>query len=139
MQLTQEYLDTITYKVIGAAIEVHKTFGPGLLESVYHKCMKKELELRGISYKSEMLIPVHYKGLEIVTELRCDLFVENCIVVEFKITEGIMPIHEAQLLTYMNLLGCSKGIIITFNCINIFKEGQKTLITEGYHKLPKSN
>ena len=135
MQLTKKYLDDITYKVIGAAIEVHRTLGPGLLESVYHKCMKKEMELRGISFKSEMIVPVRYKGIEVPTEFRCDLWVEDCIVVELKITECILPIHEAQLLTYMNLLGSLKGIIITFNCLNIFREGQKTLVTEAYYKL----
>jgi len=130
MELTKQYLDQLTYKVIGAAIEVHKALGPGLLESVYHKCMKKELELKGIGFQSELSVPVDYKGLEIDTELRCDLLIENCLAVELKSVDVMLPIHEAQILTYMRLLEVPKGILINFNCVNIFKEGQKTFVNE---------
>ena len=130
MELTKQYLDQLTYKVIGAAIEVHKALGPGSLESVYHKCMKKELELKGIGFQSELSVPVDYKGLEIDTELRCDLFIEKCLAVELKSVDVMLPIHEAQILTYMRLLEVPKGILINFNCVNIFKEGQKTFVNE---------
>jgi len=130
MELTKQYLDQLTYKVIGAAIEVHKALGPGLLESVYHKCMKKELELKGIGFQSELSVPVDYKGLEIDTELRCDLFIEKSLAVELKSVDVMLPIHEAQILTYMRLLEVPKGILINFNCVNIFKEGQKTFVNE---------
>jgi GxxExxY protein len=91
----------LTYQINGAAIEVHKFLGPKLLESVYHKCLKKELNLRGISFKSELLVPIIFKDLEIETDLRCDLFIENCIVLELKAIETILPIHHAQLMTYI--------------------------------------
>ena len=108
MEITKSYLKDLIYKVNGAAIEVHKALGPGLLESVYHKCMKHELSNRGIKYQSEMRVAVNFKGIEIDAELRCDLFVENILPVELKATEGIIPIHEAQIMTYMKLLKYQK-------------------------------
>ena len=110
--ITKSYLTDLTYQINGAAIEVHKFLGPELLESVYHKCLKKELNLRGISFKSELLVPIVFKDLEIETDLRCDLFIENCIVLELKAIEIILPIHHAQLMTYMKLLESPKGIFI---------------------------
>lgn len=135
MDLSKKYLDRLTYKVIGAAIEVHKALGPGLLESVYHKCLKKELELNGIRFQSELSVPVDYKGLEIDTELRCDLLIENTLAVELKSVDVMLPIHEAQILTYMRLLEVPKGILINFNSVNIFKEGQKTFVNELFRDL----
>lgn len=111
MKLTKKALNDLVYQVIGAAIEVHKVVGPGLLESVYHKCMIEELRQRDISFESERLIPIEYKGKTINAELRCDLFVENILPVELKAVESIIPIHEAQLITYMRLLSIPKGII----------------------------
>ncbi len=137
MEISKTYLTDLVYRVNGAAIEVHKALGPGLLESVYHKCLKKELTIRGISFQSELLVPVSYKGLEINTELRCDLFVENILVVELKAIESILPIHEAQILTYMKLLNVPKGLMINFNTVNIFREGQKTYVNELYRSLPE--
>ena len=134
--MTKKYLDKLTYDVIGAAIEVHKSLGAGLLESVYHECMNHELTLRGINFSSENIVPVNFKGLELETELKCDLFVEKCLVVELKAVAKIAPIHEAQLLTYMKLLKSPKGILINFNCINLFKDGQKTFVNEFFRKLP---
>ena len=135
MKVTKTYLKDLVYRVNGAAIEVHKTLGPGLLESVYHKCMKQELSLRGISFQSELLAPVSYKGIEIDTELRCDLFVESVLAVELKAMDGILPIHEAQILTYMKLLTVPKGLLINFNTSNLFKEGQRTFVNELYRNL----
>lgn len=132
MHLTKTQIKDLTYKINGAAIEVHKSLGPGLLESVYHKCLIHELNIRGISFTSEMIVPVNYKGLELNTELRCDLFIENSIVVELKAVEKILPIHEAQLLTYMNLLEVPFGILFNFNTTNIYHEGQKTFVNELY-------
>jgi GxxExxY protein len=135
MHLTKSQIKDLTYQVNGAAIEVHKVLGPGLLESVYHKCLVHELNLRRINFKSEMVVPVNYKGFGISAELRCDLYVENTIVVELKSVEKIIPIHEAQLLSYMNLLNSPFGIIINFNCTNIFNEGQKTYVNQLYRAL----
>ena len=133
--MTKKVINNLIYKVNGAAIEVHKSIGPGLLESVYHKCLKKELALRGIKYKSELIVNVNYKGLDLDTELRCDLFIENILPVELKAVEYILPVHEAQILTYMKLLNVPKGLLINFNVSNIFHEGQKTFVNELYEKL----
>lgn len=133
--MTKKYLNNLTYEIIGAAIEVHKALGPGLLESVYHKCMKEELFVRKLSYSSELIVPVNYKGIDVETELRCDLLIENSIVVELKAADAIAPVYEAQLLTYMKLLQKPKGILINFNCANLFKEGQKTFVNELFRDL----
>lgn len=135
--ITQKYLDELSFNIIGACIQVHKTIGRGLLESVYHECLKEELHHRKINFLTEMKVPLVYKNKELKADLRCDLFVENCLVVELKATSEINPIHEAQLMTYMKLLKAPKGIIINFNCFNIFKEGQKTFVNEYYKILPK--
>ena len=135
MEITKSYLIDLIYKVNGAAIEVHKALGPGLLESVYHKCMKHELSLRGIKYQSELSVPINYKGITVDAELRCDLFVENILPVELKATEGFHPIHEAQIITYMKLFKVPEGLLLNFNVINLFKEGQRTYVNELYRNL----
>jgi len=135
MELTKTYLKDLVYHVNGSAIEVHKNLGPGLLESIYHKCLEKELSIKDFKFKTELIIPINYKGLEIDANLRCDLFVENCLLVELKSVEKILPIHEAQLLTYMKLLKIPMGLMINFNVTNIYKEGQKTYINEIYRVL----
>lgn len=135
MTITRSCLKDLVYQVNGAAIEVHKSIGPGLLESVYHQCLKKELELRNINYSSELLVPLKYKGHELESKLRCDLFIENALVVELKSVNEINPIFEAQLLTYMNLLNAPIGLLINFNVKNIFYEGQKTLVNQLYSRL----
>jgi GxxExxY protein len=133
--MTKTYLKDIIYQVNGSAIEVHKHIGPGLLESVYHKCLTKELSIRGINFETELVIPIHYKGISIEADLRCDLFIEKKLIVELKAVEKILPIHEAQLLTYMKLLEIPIGLIINFNVTNIYKEGQKTYVNELYRQL----
>lgn len=135
--MTQKYLDELTYDVIGAAIEVHKIMGRGLLENVYHQCLKEELSNRKINFSTEMRIPVIYKNKELEIDFKCDLFIEKCLVVELKAVTEISVIHEAQLLTYMKLLKAPKGILINFNCYNIFKEGQKTFVNEYFTNAPK--
>jgi GxxExxY protein len=133
--MTKSYLTDLIYKVNGAAIEVHKTLGPGLLESVYHKCIVHELTLRKINFKTELFIPVNYKGLNLDVDLRCDLLVEDALIVEFKSVDTVLPIHIAQLMTYMKLLKLPIGLMINFNCSHIFKEGQKTYVNELYEEL----
>ena len=135
--MTQKYLDELTFNVIGAAIEVHKNMGSGLLESVYQQCMIEELKNKNINFISEFKVPVVYKGKELDIDFRCDLLVENCLIVELKPVSEIKPIHDAQVLNYMNLLKVPKGIIINFNCFNIFREGQKTFVNEYFKKLEK--
>jgi len=124
---TKKQLDELTYEIVGSAIEVHKELGPGLLESIYHKCLKKELLLRGINFKSEFSVPLLYKNEPLETELRCDLLIENQIVLELKAVETMLPIFEAQLLTYMKLLEVPKGILINFN-VKIFSMKVKRLL-----------
>ncbi len=134
--MTKKYLDELTYQIIGAAIEVHKGLGPGLLESVYHKCLRQEFIIRSLNFGSEFLVPVEYKGIHVDTDLRCDFLVEDSIVVELKAVDIIAPVFEAQLLTYMKLLEKPKGILINFNCANLFKEGQRTYVNEYFRLLP---
>ena len=133
--MTKTYLKDLIYQVNGSAIEVHKYLGPGLLESVYHTCLKKELTSRGFEFQTELIIPVNYKGLELETGLRCDLLVEKSLVVELKAIEKVLTIHEAQILTYMKLLEIPIGLILNFNVTHIFKEGQKTYVNERYRYL----
>ena len=137
MQITQKYIDELTYNIIGCAIEVHKLLGPGLLESVYEKCFIHELGLKGFHYQSQQKIPINYKDIYLEADLRYDVLVENLIIVELKSIDGILPIHEAVLLTYLKMLNKPKGIIINFNSTHIFKEGQKTFVNEFYAALPK--
>jgi GxxExxY protein len=135
MEITKSYLLDLTYRVNGAAIEVHKTLGPGLLESVYKRCLKQELTIRNISFVSEIIVPIHYKGINLEAELRSDLFVENCLVLELKAIENLLPIHEAQLLSYMKLLEAPKGILYNFHSVNLYKEGQRTFVNEFFKAL----
>lgn len=130
--MTKKEIDDLTYKIIGCAIEVHKQLGPGLLESVYEKCLIQELLSQNLKVKSQVNIPLHYKGVDIDCELRLDVLVEDIIVVELKAVEVLLPVFSAQLLTYLKLLEKPKGILINFNCTNIFKEGQKTFVNEYY-------
>jgi GxxExxY protein len=134
--ITKERVDALSYEIIGAAIDVHKQLGPGLLESVYQACMVEEFKFREIPIKSEMIIPIEYRGINIDAALRCDLLVDNLIVVELKSVEKLLPIHEAQVITYMKLLKTPKSILLNFNVTNIFKEGQKTFLSEFYRILP---
>jgi len=136
MRITKKYLNDLTYKVIGCAIEVHKTLGPGLLESVYEKCFLKELAIRKIENKNQMWVPIEYKGLQLNAELRLDVLVEDILCIELKAQEGFLPIHDAILLSYMQMLQKPKGILINFHCVNIYKEGQKTLVNHLFAKLP---
>lgn len=136
MKITKKYLDELTYRVLGCAIEVHKHLGPGLLESIYEKCFLKELTLKGIAFQKQVWVPLQYKGLELDTELRLDVLLEDILCVELKAQEGLLPIHDAILLSYMQMLQKPKGILINFHCVNIFKEGQKTLINPLFSLLP---
>jgi len=135
--MTQKYLNEMTFKIIGAAIEVHKELGPGLLESVYEKCMIHLLKEEGLLVISQQKVPLNFKGFYLECDLRFDLLVEDIIIVEIKAIDCLQPIHGAQLLTYLRLLEKPKGILINFNCMNIYKEGQKTIVTDLYAKLPK--
>jgi GxxExxY protein len=107
-------------KVIGAAIEVHRQLGPGLLESSYHTCLCRELELRHISYQSEVDLPLEYKGVQIAKGYVIDLLIEESLIVEVKSVEKLLPIHSSQLMTYMRLQQLSSGLLINFNAHTLF-------------------
>jgi len=138
MAVSKKQMNELSYNIIGAAIEVHKHLGPGLLEGIYEKCFLKELELRDIRYASQVSAPIVYKGLSLDTELRLDLLVEDILCVELKAQQQLLPVHEAIMLSYMQLLQKPKGILINFHCNNIFREGQKTLVNSLFSKLPDS-
>lgn len=135
--ITKSYLNDLIYKVNGAAIQIHKTLGPGLLESAYQQLMAIEMKDQGINFITEMPIPIYYKNEKVDLEFRCDFFVENCLVVELKAVEKILPVHEAQLLTYLKLLKQPKGLLINFNVSHLYSEGQRTFVTDLYKTLPQ--
>ena len=105
----------ISGDIIGAAIEVHKHLGPGLLESAYEECLCRELDLRGIDFKRQVPMPLNYKDLKLDCGYRLDLLVEDTVIVELKVAEGLAPIHEAQMLTYLKLRDIRLGLILNFN------------------------
>ena len=137
MYISQDYVDRLTYEVNGAAIEVHKMLGPGLLEKVYCSCLAKELELRSINFQREVFIPIDYKGILVNADLRCDFIVEDLICIELKAVKEHLPIFDAQLMTYLRLLKLPKGISYNFFVSNLFSEGTKTFVTKEYQTLPK--
>ena len=107
--------ESLTEQIIGAAIEVHRELGPGLLESVYQECMCQELRLRGIPFRCQIELPVTYKGIQTGGKYRIDLIVADEVLVELKSVERILGVHEAQLLTYLKLTGKRVGLLINFN------------------------
>jgi GxxExxY protein len=124
--MTKKEVTQLSYEIVGCAITVHKTLGPGLLESVYEKCLKEELEFQGFK--------VEYRNAQIETELRLDLLVNDTIIVEIKSIENLLPVHEAQLLTYMSLLEKPQGLLINFYTDNITKS-VKPLVNEYFKNL----
>ena len=133
--ITQKQITELTYKILGACIEVHKILGPGLLESVYHKALQEEFKSQGINFNSEFIIPVLYKGIDLDCGFQCDFIVEDSIILEIKSVSEFHDIHKAQILNYINLLKLPKGILVNFNVSNIFKEGQKTFVNKYYERL----
>src|ERR1041385_3374507 len=107
--------DDLSHSAIGAAIEVHRLKGPGLIESIYEKCMMRELTLRNFSVVNQRVVRIEYKGITFDEPLRFDMLVENCLLLELKSVEQIMPVHKAQLLSYMKLLVIPVGLIINFH------------------------
>ncbi len=119
VMITHKSINDLAYKIIGCAIEVHKELGPGLLESIYQKCMEEELRHRNLSFQSQLKIPIKYKNIEMDCDLRLDILVEDLVIVELKAVESLLPLFTAQLLTYMKLLKKPKGLLINFNSDNI--------------------
>ena len=124
-----EQVNRLSSQVIGAAIEVHKILGPGLLESAYEECLAHELQLRGLSVERQKLLPLVYKGKQLDCGYRLDLVVENAIILELKSCDAIEPIHKAQVLTYLKLSGLSLGLLLNFN-VPVMRESIVRLVNE---------
>lgn len=114
--------EELTRQIVGAAIEVHRTLGPGLLESVYEECLSHELSEAGLDFVRQFDVPLRYKQATLASNLRIDLLVEDAVVVELKSVAATLPIHEAQLLTYLRLTGKTVGLLINFN-VPVLKQG----------------
>ena len=120
-------INQLTGQIIGAAIEVHRALGPGLLESAYEECLCRELGLRGLSYERQKDLPVSYKGVKLDCGYRLDIVVSKCVIVELKACERIERIHQAQLLTYLKLADIKYGLLINFN-VPVLKDGIKRMV-----------
>lgn len=132
--MTQKEVTQLSYEITGFAIKVHKILGPGLLESVYERCLKYELESNGYDVKQQLIVKVNYENIEFETDMKIDLLVNDCVVVELKTVESILPIHEAQLLTYMKLLRKPQGLLINFFTTNITKS-MKPFVNDYFARL----
>ncbi len=124
---TLELENKISQKIIKCAIEVHKQLGPGLLESIYEECLCKEFELNGIKYTRQKELPIIYKNIKLSERYRIDLIVEELVIVEIKCVEAILPVHQAQVLTYLRLTGLRLGLILNFNT-EVLKKGIKRVV-----------
>ena len=134
--MTKQSITQLSYDIVGLAIKVHKELGPGLLESVYERCLKYELEKSGYQVAQQMIVPVLYDKLVMDVDLRLDLLVNNTIVIELKAVENVLPVHEAQLITYMKLLKKPQGLLINFFTDNITKS-MKPFVNEYFRMLPE--
>lgn len=119
--MTKKEITQLSYDIVGCAINVHKALGPGLLESVYEKCLAEELKFKGFIVENQRIVKLEYRNIKIETELRLDLIVNDLIIIEVKSVQNLLPVHEAQLLTYMSLLKKPQGLLINFYTDNITK------------------
>lgn len=122
-------MDKLTEKVIGIAIAMHRTLGPGLLESAYEQCLAYDLSKAGIQFKRQVELPVRYKEVNIDCGYRVDFFIEDMLIVELKAVVAITPVHQAQILTYLRLSGCKVGLLINFN-VKVLKDGIRRLVLD---------
>jgi GxxExxY protein len=136
MEITQKYINEISYKIIGCAIEVHKYHGPGLLESVYEPCLIKELRTAGLSVNCQIQVPILYKGEDLGGKLKIDLLVEDLIIVEEKAVDVMLPVYKAQLLSYLKLADKPKGLLINFHS-EVLTDQIISLVTKKFAGLPK--
>src|SRR5688572_684535 len=121
-EMANESLNALTSRIIGCALEVHKELGPGLLESVYEICLAKELVSNGLYIERQVLLPVNYKGNQLNLDFRIDILVEREVILELKAVEVVLPVHEAQLITYLKLADKRIGLLINFNQ-SVLKDG----------------
>jgi GxxExxY protein len=132
---TKKSVTQLSYDITGLAIKVHRSIGPGLLENVYETCLKYELEINGYDVIQQKYVPIIYNGLRLDVGLRLDLLVNDCVVVELKAVEKLLPIHEAKLITYMKLLQKPQGLLINFYTDNISRT-MKPFVNEYFRELP---
>lgn len=125
----REELNRLTEAIIQAAIEVHRTLGPGLLESAYEACLAFELAQRGLKVEQQKPLPVVYKDVRLDCGYRLDLLVEDKVIVEIKAVDQLLPVHEAQLLSYLRLSGCKVGLLINFN-VKVLRSGIRRLVND---------
>jgi len=130
MHTRYQRADGWTKPVIGAAIEVHRQKGPGLLEPICEKCLMRELELQKIPARNQIIVPIEYKGFVFEEPLKLDVFVDGCLILELKAVEKILPIHKAQLMSYMKLLDAPVGLLINFHEMKLI-DGISRLILKG--------
>jgi GxxExxY protein len=126
-ETTSPEIERVASAIIDAAFKVHSTLGPGLLEGVYEVCLMHELVKRGLVVKRQVAVPIFYDGVRMDTDLRIDLLVENCVIVELKSVEKMIPLYDAQTLTYLKLSNKRLGILINFN-VRVIKDGIKRII-----------
>ena len=119
-----------TERVIGAAIEVHRHKGPGLLEEIYEKCLMRELEIQCVPAENQTIVPIEYKGFRFDQPLKLDIYVDRCLIIEVKAVDRILPVHKAQLLSYMKLLDAPLGLLVNFHELRL-KDGIHRLILAG--------
>lgn len=127
MEKIPERVDFLSNRVINAAIKVHKSLGPGLIESVYETCLFYELRKAGIEAERQVKLPIIYDGITLDAELRLDIWVERCLIIEVKAVEVVLPVHQAQLMTYLKLTGNRLGLLINFN-VPLLKNGLKRVV-----------
>jgi len=129
MSKSKEEIELVATQLVDSMLAVHRELGPGLLESTYQECLAYELRDRGIEVRCEVELPVKYKGLDIEAGYRIDMLVADCIVIENKSVQELVPIHEAQLLTYMKLSGCRLGFLVNWN-VPLIKDGIKRIVNK---------
>jgi GxxExxY protein len=136
MIITKQYIKELNYKIVAAAIEVHKHLGPGLLENIYEECLYEELVIQGLYPKRQVKVEVIYKGKKVKEDLRIDLLVNDIIIIELKSVQDMHPIFEAQLITYMKLAEKPKGLLINFNVVKL-TSGIIPIVNEIFANLPE--
>jgi GxxExxY protein len=132
--MTKKQITQMSYEIIGLAIKVHKHLGPGLLESIYEKCLTYELSKNGFKVESQKKVSIYYDEIEFDSDMRLDLLVNDCIILELKSVSQLLPIHEAQILSYMKLLKKPQGLLINFNSTRL-TNSTKPLVNEYFNLL----
>ena len=127
IEIEREKLDRLSGKILDSCISVHREMGPGLLESVYEQCLMKEFEIRGIPALNQVPIPLQYKGFDLSKEFRIDVLVDDCIIIEIKSCDSMIPVYEAQIISYLRLTNKKLGFLVNFN-VKLLKDGFRRFV-----------